>query len=563
MINRTLVPFFNPSIQGVDKLMRAFRDNPKKVGPWVSLIGRTAVLGIAPAIINAALFGDEEDYEELNQRDKDNNFMLPANLLNKEWDGFWIRVPRGRVLAAVGAMTNAGMDLAKGKEVNAGDLIDTVWTNVGVINPLSGNIMKALMDTDLLDKDSPGKTWYGSEIESQSMQNKKPSERYDEDTSFIAKGLGKVTGLSPAKLDYLMDSYSGVFGDFILPLTTPTKATGRDPIKKAFVTDSTTSNRLSGDFYDLGDQLKYAEQDGSTADTIAYDYWSKVSQDLSDVNEEIRKMENDLSLDSKAKRKKYRDLKAQANEIIRDGIANVEAFRKAAEPYADQINEDTEWDVFNKVAHEVLGAEKALEYDGKTTYEKAQAVVEEGGSYDSYYDYLQAERVLNDIMGAESNLNTLTERNITGAKLTEAQSALDLLNEENKDLVEKSMEGSNGWKPTSTDRKMAVLESLELPEEEAFAIWKMKILDSEQRYKMEVLEEAGLPQMDYFRYKMAVKHMNGYEDSSEPGTTKRNSKKDMRVPIINSLDLTQAQKDILYLDVENWAKSGLYKTPWH
>ena len=274
-------------------------------------------------------------------------------------------------------------------------------------------------------------------------------------------------------------------------------------------------------------------------------------------------MENDLSLDSKAKRKKYRDLKAQANKLLREGMDNVEAFRKAAEEYDGEINEDTEWDVFEELTRDVLGAEKALEYDGKTTYEKAQEIVKEGGSYESYYDYLQAERVLNDIMGAESNLNTLTERNITGAKLTEAQSALDLLNEENKDLVEKSLEGSNGWKPTSTDRKMAVLESLELPEEEAFAIWKMKILDSEQRYKMEVLEEAGLPQMDYFRYKMAVKHMNGYEDSSEPGTTKRNSKKDMRVPIINSLDITPAQKDILYLDVENWAKSGLYKTPWH
>ena len=561
MINRTLVPFFNPSIQGVDKLMRAFRDNPKKVGPWVSLIGRVAVLGIAPAIINAALFGDEEDYEELNQRDKDNNFMLPANLLNKEWDGFWIRVPRGRVLAAVGAMTNAGMDLAKGKEVNAGELIDTVWTNVGVINPLSGNIMKALMDTDLLDKDSPGKTWYGSEIESQSMQNKKPSERYDEDTSFIAKGLGKVTGLSPAKLDYLMDSYSGVFGDFILPLTTPTKATGRDPIKTAFVTDSTTSNRLSGDFYDLGDQLKYAEQDGSTTDTIAYDYWSKVSQDLSDVNEEIRKMENDLSLDSKAKRKKYRDLKAQANEIIREGMANVDAFRKAAEPYADQINEDTEWDIFNKVTREVLGAEKALEYDGKTTYEKAQEVVKEGGSYDSYYDYLQMERALLKVLDADSNLAKANERGITGDTLAEAQTISDQLNGEYQDLMEKSLTGSNGWKPSETDRKLSVLESLELPEEEAFAIWKMKILDDEARWDLKLLDEGGLPEMEYFRYKMAVKHMNGYEDPNDPGTTKRNSKKDMRLPVINSLDLTAKQKDILYL--EEWQPSGLHEAPWH
>lgn len=568
MLNSSFVPFLNPSIQGVDKIIRTIRDNPRTVGAWVGLIGKAAVLGIAPVIINYLIAGDEEDYDQLNQRDLDNNFMYPLGKKNEENDRFWIKVPRGRALAAIGAVGNAGINLARGKEVDAKDLIDVVWNNIGFINPLSGNIAKAAMDVDLLDKDSPGKTWYGGDIESQAMQNKKPGLRYNEKTDELSKWIGEKTNVSPAKINYLLDSYSGALGDLVLPWLTKTDASGvggraLSPFVKPFVLDSTSSNRLSGDFYDLGDQLKYAEQDGDQAAMIAYDYWSKVSGEVSDINEQIRKMENDLSLDSKAKRKQYRDLKDQANQIIRDGMKNVEAFRKAAEDYAGEINEDTEWDIFNKVAHEVLGAEKALEYDGKTTYEKAQEVVKEGGSYESYYDYLQAERALNDIMDAESNLNTLNERNITGAKLTEAQNKVDLLNKEHQELVEKSMEGSNGWKTTSTDRKLSVLESLELPEEEAFAIWKMKILDSEQRYKMEVLEEAGLPQMDYFRYKMAVKHLNGYEDSSEPGTTKRNSKKDMRVPIINSLDLTPAQKDILYLDVENWAKSGLYKTPWH
>lgn len=563
MLNSSFVPFLNPSIQGVDKLMRTVRDNHRAVGPWVGLIGKAAILGVAPAIINAALFGGEEDYDELNQRDKDNNFMMPLRLLNDEWEGMWLRFPRGRALAAMGAITNAGMNKAQGKDVDMIDLVTTVWGNIGVVNPMTSNIMRPLMQTALLNPENPGKTWYGGDIETQAMQNKKPGERYNEKTDIVSKFVGGKLGVSPAKINYLLDSYTGVVGDLALPLLTPTNPVGKNPLSKAFVTDSTTSNRLSGDFYELGDQLKYAEQDGDTSATIAYNYWSKVSKDLSDVNEEIRKMENDLSLDNKDKRKKYRDLKAKANEIIREGMANVDAFRKAAEEYNGEINEDTEWDVLVELTRDVLGAEKALEYDGKTTYEKAQEIVKEGGSYESYYDYLQAERALNDIMDAESNLNTLNERNITGAKLTEAQNKVDLLNKEHQELVEKSMEGSNGWKPTSTDRKLSVLESLELPEEEAFAIWKMKILDSEQRYKMEVLEEAGLPQMDYFRYKMAVKHLNGYEDSSEPGTTKRNSKKDMRVPIINSLDLTPAQKDILYLDVENWAKSGLYKTPWH
>lgn len=558
-MNANFVPFLNPSIQGFDKLVRTvtLKETDRTVKAGIALAARCAALGIVPAVLNYLWAGDEEDYDQIRNSDKNLNYLIPLG------DGKWVKIPRGRVLSVFASMAHGGVRAAKGEDLQVMDIIETFAGQVAPINPLESNIIKPWTDADLLDPDSPGKTWYGTDLESQRLQGYRPGERYDESTDIISKAVGKATGLSPKKINYLIDSYTGVVGDLVLPVLTPTKSAGRNPFVKPFVLDSTTSNKLSGDFYDLGDQLKYAEQDGDTTATIAYDYWSKVSQGLSEVNEEIRKMENDLSLDSKAKRKKYRDLKAQANEIIRDGIANVEAFRKAAEPYADQINEDTEWDIFDKVAREVLGAEKALEYDGKTTYEKAQEVVKEGGSYDSYYDYLQNERALDKVLDAESNLATAMERGITGTTLTDAQNESDRLNKEYQDLLEKSLTGSNGWKPTRGDRELAVLESMNLPEEEAFAIWKMRILDEQQRWELKLLDEGGLPEMEYFRYKMAVKHMNGYEDPSEPGTTKRNSKKDMRVPIINSLDITPEQKDILYLDVENWAKSGLYKTPWH
>jgi hypothetical protein len=561
-LNATFVPFLNPSIQGFDKLVRTFKDNDRTVKAWVALGAKCAVFGVAPAIINAALFGGEDDYEELNQRDLDGNFMIPMRIFSEEWDGMWLKVPRGRALAAMGAVANAGINLAKGKEVDAGELIDTVWTNVGVINPLSGHILKSWSDAALFDEDNPGKTWYGSDIETTAMQNKKPGERYNERTDKVSKAIGGALGLSPAKINYLLDSYTGVFGDLALPLLTPTNPVGKNPLAKSFVVDSTTSNRLSGEFYDLGDELKYAEQDGSAEATIAYDYWNKVSQELSDVNEDIRKMENDLSLDSKDKRKKYRDLKAKANEIIRAGMKNVGAFQKAAAQYAGEINEDTEQDIFLKVTREVLGAQTALEYEGKDTYEKAQSVVEEGGSYDSYYDYLQMERTLGKVLDANSKLNKLNERGITGDTLTEAQTIAEQLTGENQDLMEKSLTGSNGWKPTEGDRKLSILESMNLPEEEAFAIWKMKILDDDGRWNLKVMEEAGLPEIEYYRYKMAVKHLNGKEDPNDPGTTLKNSKKNQRLPVINSLNLTTKQKDLLWFD-NDWKKSTLWQAPWH
>lgn len=564
-MNSSFVPFLNPSIQGLDKLMRTVRDNPRTFGACMGLFGKAAVLGVAPAILNAALFGGEDDYDELNQRDLDGNFMIPMRCFNEEWDGMWLKVPRGRALTALAATANAGINLAQGKEASAGEWIDTVWTNVGITNPLTGHILKSWNDTALFDKDDPGKTWYGSDIETTAMQNKKPGERYNEKTDIFSKALGSKLGLSPAKINYLLDSYTGVFGDIALPLLTPTNPVGKNPLAKSFVVDSTTSNRLSGAFYDLGDQLKYDEQDGSTEAAIAYDYWDKVSQELSEVNEDIRKMEKDLSLDSKEKRKKYRDLKAQANEIIREGMKNVSAFQEGAAQYAGQITEDNERDIFLKVTREVLGAETALKFEGKDVYEKAQKAHEAGVSYDTYLDYRTLRKQYDTIDSVEKKLAAMQEEGVTGVErdMLEWQVRLMTDSEDAKSVRNRYTGIGNGWKPAEKDEELALVDSMELAEEESFALWKTVVADQYDLEKMEELEIKGLPALDYYRYRQAVKFLNGEEDPDEARKTKSGSIQAQRLQAINAMKLTTEQKDLLWF-ANDWSASTLYKkAPWH
>lgn len=40
------------------------------------------------------------------------------------------------------------------------------------------------------------------------------------------------------------------------------------------------------------------------------------------------------------------------------------------------------------------------------------------------------------------------------------------------------------------------------------------------------------------------------------------SKKERRIAVIDSMPITNAQKDSLYY-AEGWAKSKLYEAPWH
>ena len=572
-LNATFVPFLNPSIQGMDKVMRTIRDNPQSFGAWFSLAAKAAVLGIAPAILNYAIFGDEEDYDNLNQRDLDTNFMFSLGKFNVDLDGMWIKIPRGRALSAIQAVGNAGINLARGKKVDPGELIDTVWTNIGVINPLNGNIMKAWEDTALGDPDNPGKTWYGGDIESQSMQNKAPHERYDERTDEFSKwaantALGKKLEWSPAKLNYLIDSYTGVIGDIVLPWMTPKDASGvgpqaLKPLARPFVTDSVTSNRISRDFYDMGDELKYADQSGSGVDKIAAMYWNKMSEKLSELNRQIRIAENDHGLDYKEKRQHYRDLKKQANDLMLETMSNMAKFRTEAEKYAENLADWNVKNAFLKTTRDMFGAEKALEFDGKDVYKKAKEANEAGVSYDTYLDFKNLMKRYDAIRDTRNKLDDLDEAGETGDLRGLYQAKLDKLTAAEQDLISSYTGKGNGWKPSGKDEKLSIIESMELPEEEAFALWKTAVADEYDLEDLEELESKGLPAMEYYRYRQAVKFLNGYEDPQKPGRTKSYSKQDQRLPVINSLNLTTKQKDLLWFD-NGWSESALYwKAPWH
>lgn len=567
-LNSSFVPFLNPSIQGFDKIRRTIVDNTASFGAFFGLISKAAVLGIAPAIINYALCGDDDDFNELNQRDIDNNYMIKLEAFNDEWKGLWLKVPKGRALAAIGAGTDAGINAVRGKVVDPGELIDTVWTNIGVINPFTGHILKGLTDADIMNPDSPGKTWYGSDIESQAMQNKAPGERYNEKTDMLSKAVGQKLGVSPAKLNYLLDSYTGVFGDILLPYMTPTDASGVGPYlakpwARPFVLDSVHSNRLSGDFYDLGDELKYADQSGSGVDKIASKYWNKMSEELSNVNEDIRKMERDHSLDYKEKRQKYRDLKEQANQIMRETMANMKEFRQTAAKYTENMSESTEQSAFLKTVRDMFGAEKALEFAGKDVYEKAQEAHEVGVSYDTYLDFRTLNKQYHAIDETDRKLTIMQEEETTGVErdLLEWKAGLIAGSEEAQSVKNRYTGIGNGWNQQDKDEELALVESMELPEEEAFALWKTEVADQYDLEDMEELELKGLPAIEYYRYRQAVKFLNGEENPSDPGKTKTNSKKNQRLPVINSLNLTSKQKDLLYL--LEWKPSGLYAAPWH
>lgn len=518
-LNANVVPFLNPSIQGFDKLVRTFQDNDRTVKAWVALTAKCAALGIAPAIINYLFAGDEEDYDRIRESDKDLNYLIPLG------DGIWAKIPKGRVLSVFGALTNGGIRAATGKEIGAIDILETAAQQVGPINPLESNIMKAWMDADLLNPDSPGRTWYGTDLESQRLRSYRPGERYDEKTDMLSKAIGGALGLSPKKINYLLDQYTGVVGDLALPLLTPTQTTGKNPFTKPFVLDSVTSNKLSQEFYKVSDELQYNVSDDDPVSAVVQKYWNKVGEEVSALNKEIRKMESSKALDSKARRDKIRELKAQVNGILQEALDRLPAMQEAAKKYASGMEEDQVESGFKLMTWDVLGAKAAVGLFGEKEQEKAQAAYEAGASYENFLSYRDKVKTMEDD----------PERSETNQKL-------DIL--ENMTTVE--------------DEEFGV----RLPEKEAAALWYTEILDKDGREKADELEKQGLPVLDYYRYTQAVKDLNGEEDPNNPGHAISGSKQAQRLPAIDALDLTAEQKDILWF-LNRWSESTLWKAPWH
>ena len=286
MLNRTVMPFLNPSIQGWSKLVRTVFGK-KSVSQWIQLVVRSLLLGIGLTALNDLLNGDDEDYEAVSLRDKENYYLFNIG------GGQFLKLPKGRVLSVLGSLYLRGKESAKGN-ANAWDgYLESAASAVSPVDNFTRTIFSPLTDA------ATNTTWYGGVIEGRGLQNLSPENRYDESTSEIAKALGKALNYSPKKIHYIIDQYSGVIGDIVLPMTTAKSERGL--VASNFTVNTAVSNRYSGEFYDKLDEITYAKNDGDRNAAFKYRYLNDVAGEVSDMYAKRREIEgSDLSSQDKS-----------------------------------------------------------------------------------------------------------------------------------------------------------------------------------------------------------------------------------------------------------------------
>ena len=443
MLNKYLVPFLNPSVQGADKFVRNITDR-KGFKAWASLAIKAAALGILPELLNGLLYRDDDEWGDIPDQTKSNYYLF------KLGDGYWMKIPRGRALAVFSAGATYAQEKAKGNDPKFSDVIEVVKSNVAPTDIFNQNIATAWTQTKLFNPDNPGTTWYGGNIESDRLQNYRPGERYDEKTDELSKWIGKTFNLSPKKINYLLDQYSGVVGDLLLPWLTPSATASSPalaPLKQSFMLDSTSTNKTTGEYYDLLDDLKYDTNDGDIGAGITRKYVSHAGDEVNDYYQQIRAIQSDENLTKAEKNRLVRALKSQLIERQKEIIAQAEPYREAVNDYLkahpelstdndaaiaeyaelygiteDQAESRMDAIVYREANREVFGAEYALRTYNADVYDKARTAYAKGVSYETYYDYYFATKE----MHADKDENGKSISGSKKAKVVEFINSLDI-----------------------------------------------------------------------------------------------------------------------------------------
>ncbi|WP_235656255.1 LPD38 domain-containing protein [Aeromonas caviae] len=194
-----LLPFFNARVQGLGKLSRELRDNPREIAKRAGMI-------TAASLALLAANWDDERYEELPDWDKDANWHFFVGDQH-------FRIPKPFEIGVLFGTIPERMVRALGDKDTGAQFGKAVARAVGetfALNP-TPQIVKPLVES-YFNYDA----FRGIPIENAQDLAVKVEARYNEQTSLMMRELGEATGMSPKKLEHLLIGYTGTIGGYVM-----------------------------------------------------------------------------------------------------------------------------------------------------------------------------------------------------------------------------------------------------------------------------------------------------------------------------------------------------------
>lgn len=194
-----LLPFFNARVQGLGKLTRELRDNPRAIAKRAGMI-------TAASLALLAANWDDERYEELPDWDKDANWHFFVGDQH-------FRIPKPFEIGVLFGTIPERMVRAMGDKDTGAQFGKAVARAIGdtfALNP-TPQIVKPLVEA-AFNYD----TFRGGPIDGPQDLNVQAEARYNEQTSLLMRELGELTGFSPKQLEHLVIGYTGTMGSYVM-----------------------------------------------------------------------------------------------------------------------------------------------------------------------------------------------------------------------------------------------------------------------------------------------------------------------------------------------------------
>lgn len=314
-----VVAFFNATVQGGDKLVRAWRDDPK------GMTIKSTLFITLPTIALWYLNKDNTAYQELPQWEKDTFFHIPAG------DKF-VKIPKPFELGLLYGTTFERM-------LQYFDDKSTGRNGVG-FKGLGDRTIDTLLPDVLPTALSPIWEWWSNyskfrqrNIVPQSQEKLPDKLQYGSNTSMVARKVGDTFNVSPYKVDNTIMGYGGNLARLGLDITDaigganekrPTKGVTELPeIRRFFAKPYQSSDsvqRVYDDFKEqekLHNELKLTGQRPEGYDPKLYNKLKNAQNSFKAINKASKKIIDSETMSSDTKREKLDKLNIQKANVAR------------------------------------------------------------------------------------------------------------------------------------------------------------------------------------------------------------------------------------------------------
>lgn len=320
-----LIPFSAARVGSAYTFVEKANANPKRVASRLAIL-----IAISTAI--KALGYDDDEIEELNQRKKDDNFVL------KIGDQIiTIKKPQG-ILRSIINLGEYVQDLFTGhiEEGKEGERLSEWLTNAIMDNMPADSVtglvpnMIAPVVENAINKD----LYYNSDIVKSYDLELPDSEQYYDYNSQLAIWLGKIFNYSPAKIDNLISGYFAGLGTSVTNVIDwiagkvgitpeePNMGLEDNAVGKRFFVNVNSNSASVDEVYTLKTDLTKKANGGTITEEEEkqLEALTEATSNMSKLNKQIKEIKKSLTLSADEKADQIRVLQQQKTDTARQAL---------------------------------------------------------------------------------------------------------------------------------------------------------------------------------------------------------------------------------------------------